>query len=57
MTRRVVITGIRCVTAFGETWEVNREKILNKENAVRFMTEWDDINGLITRLGAPCDSF
>lgn len=57
MTRRVVITGIGCVTAFGETWEVNREKILNKENAVRFMTEWDDINGLITRLGAPCDSF
>lgn len=57
MTRRVVITGIGCVTAFGETWEENKTKILKKENAVKVIEQWKEISGLITHLGAPCDNF
>lgn len=57
MSKRVVITGIGLETAFGETWEDNRQGIINRENAVRFMEEWQDIEGLVTRLGAPCDFF
>ncbi|MGN0901934.1 MAG: beta-ketoacyl-ACP synthase [Succinivibrio sp.] len=57
MTRRVVITGMGFETAFGETWEENKSRIQSLENAVRFMPEWDDIEGLVTKLAAPCDCF
>ncbi|MGN0914911.1 MAG: beta-ketoacyl-ACP synthase [Succinivibrio sp.] len=57
MTRRVVITGMGFETAFGETWDENKSRIQSLENAVRFMPEWDDIEGLVTKLAAPCDCF
>lgn len=55
--RRVVITGFGLETAFGETWEENRTKILECQNAVRHMQEWEIVEGLITKLAAPCDNF
>ena len=57
MSRRVAIVGQGLVTAFGETWEDNRTKILECQNAVRHMQEWEIVQGLITKLAAPCDNF
>ena len=57
MSKRVVITGQGTVTAFGESWDENKTKICELKNAVRHMPEWENIDGLITKLAAPCDNF
>ena len=57
MTKRVAITGMGAVTAFGESWNSIKTGLLSLKNAVRYMHEWDGINGLLTRLGAPVDNF
>lgn len=54
--RRVVVTGMGGICAFGSSWEEVKPKILAKQNAVRFMDEWQ-IEGMNTRLGAPVDNF
>ena len=53
MTRRVVITGMGGVTAFGEDWPTISQRLLGYENAVRTMTEWQEYAGLQTLLAAP----
>ncbi|WP_312748560.1 beta-ketoacyl-ACP synthase [Atlantibacter hermannii] len=57
MTRRVVITGMAGVTAFGETWQQVAARLKQGENAVRSMPEWQVYDGLHTLLGAPIDDF
>ena len=57
MSKRVVITGRGTITAFGESWDENKTKICELKNAVRHMPEWENIDGLITKLAAPCDNF
>lgn len=57
MTRRVVITGMGGVTAFGENWQDVSARLLAYENAVRKMPEWQVYDGLHTLLGAPVDDF
>lgn len=57
MTRRVVITGMGGVTAFGESWQSVSSRLLAYENAVRKMPEWQVYEGLHTLLGAPIDDF
>ncbi len=57
MTRRVVITGMAGVTAFGETWQSVAAGLRRGENAVRTMPEWQIYDGLHTQLGAPIDDF
>ena len=57
MTRRVVITGMGGVTAFGESWQSVSSRLLAYENAVRKMPEWQVYDGLHTLLGAPIDDF
>lgn len=57
MTRRVVITGMGGVTAFGENWQDVSARLLAYENAVRKMPEWQVYDGLHTLLGAPIDDF
>ena len=57
MTRRVVITGMGGVTAFGENWQDVSARLLAYENAVRKMPEWQIYDGLHTLLGAPIDDF
>ncbi|EPZ5125543.1 beta-ketoacyl-ACP synthase, partial [Enterobacter hormaechei] len=53
MTRRVVITGMGGVTAFGEDWPTISRRLHEYENAVRTMTEWQAYDGLQTLLAAP----
>lgn len=55
--RRVVVTGVGAVTAFGEDLEAVLQKILCYENAVVRMNEWDIYQGLGTKLGAPVPDF
>lgn len=54
---RVVVTGMGGVTAFGSDWPAIRARFRSGVNAVRYMTEWDRMTDLVTRLGAPIDDF
>jgi 3-oxoacyl-[acyl-carrier-protein] synthase II len=54
---RVVVTGMGGITAFGSDWPTIRERLRSGSNAVRYMTEWDAMTDLGTRLGAPIDGF
>ncbi|MDO5685867.1 MAG: beta-ketoacyl-ACP synthase [Neisseria sp.] len=53
MLKRVVITGIGGICAFGRDWSSVRERFLRYENAVRTMPAWDAFPDLSTRLAAP----
>lgn len=57
MTRRVVITGMGGVTAFGNDWQCVSAGLLAGKNAVRYMPEWSQYDGLNTLVGAPIDDF
>ena len=57
MTKRVVITGMGGVTAFGNDWFTIQARLKKLENAVRYMPEWEIYDGLHTKLGAPIDQF
>ncbi|MFP1726838.1 beta-ketoacyl-ACP synthase [Lonsdalea quercina] len=55
--RRVVVTGMGGVTAFGESWASVSRGLLSGRNAVSKMPEWQVYDGLNTLLGAPIKSF
>ena len=55
--RRVVVTGMGGVTAFGSTWADVESRFRAGRNAVRSMPEWERITDLGSRLGAPIDDF
>ncbi|WP_034946375.1 beta-ketoacyl-ACP synthase [Erwinia oleae] len=55
--RRVVVTGMGGVTAFGNDWGQVSEKLRAGRNAVRKMPEWQVYDGLNTLLGAPVENF
>ncbi len=57
MSRRVVVTGMSGITAFGSSWKEIQPLLEKKENAVRFMDEWDTSSDLRTRLGAPVENY
>ncbi|WP_258808256.1 beta-ketoacyl-ACP synthase [Pseudidiomarina sp. CB1] len=51
--KRVVVTGMGSITAFGDSWQQFRERLLAGTNAVVHMPEWNAFDGLNTRLAAP----
>ncbi|WES90210.1 beta-ketoacyl-ACP synthase [Dickeya fangzhongdai] len=55
--RRVVVTGMGGVTAFGDNWDQVASGLLAGRNAVRSMPEWQVYDGLNTLLGAPVEDF
>lgn len=57
MIRRVVVTGMGGVTAFGTHWQDVAAGLKSGKNAVRHMPEWQIYDGLNTMLGAPVDNF
>ncbi len=57
MIRRVVITGMGGVTAFGNDWASVSGRLKLGENAVRTMPEWRQYRGLNTLLAAPIENF
>lgn len=57
-TKRVVITGVGAVSAFGRTWTDVQAAFLRGENAVRRMSEWDGrYADLESRLAAPVNGY
>lgn len=53
MSRRVVVTGMSGVTAFGNDWAEILPKLQACENAVQFMESYVQYDGLNTKLAAP----
>ncbi len=51
--RRVVITGMGAITPIGSDWETARAALLGRASGIRRHEDWDSIEGLLTRLGAP----
>lgn len=50
---RVFITGYGIVSAFGKSWTEFRSALLKKQNAVKYMKDWEQYKELTTYLGAP----
>ncbi len=57
MNRRVVVTGMSGITSLGNTWEEIAENMKSGKTGTRFMSDWEDIEGLHTNLGAPVEFF
>ncbi|MGN6085614.1 beta-ketoacyl-ACP synthase [Trinickia sp.] len=55
--KRVVITGMGGVTAFGAHWDEIEAALRAGRNAVRRMPEWDYFSSLHTRLACPLPAF
>jgi 3-oxoacyl-[acyl-carrier-protein] synthase II len=55
--KRVVVTGMSGVTAFGNSWEAVEEKLKACENAVLYMDSYEQYDGLNTKLAAPIVDF
>ncbi len=55
--RRVVVTGMGGVTAFGETWPEISERLKLGKNAVKVIDSLKEFEGLNTFLGAPIENF
>ncbi|EEX94545.1 3-oxoacyl-(acyl carrier protein) synthase II [Vibrio orientalis CIP 102891 = ATCC 33934] len=57
MSRRVVVTGMSGVTAFGNDWQTVEPKLRACENATQYMESYEQYDGLNTKLAAPVDDF
>lgn len=55
--KRVVVTGMGCVSALGHDWPAMRARLQAGRNAIRYMEEWDRFEGLYTRLAGPVTDF
>ncbi|WP_116135647.1 beta-ketoacyl-ACP synthase [Trinickia diaoshuihuensis] len=55
--KRVVVTGMGGVTAFGSHWDEIEAALRAGRNAVRRMPEWDYFSSLHTRLACPVPNF
>ena len=56
-TKRVVITGVGAVCAFGREWSEIETAFRAGNNAVRRMEAWDAFPEMATRLGAPLPAY
>ncbi len=56
-TKRVVITGVGAVCAFGREWREIEAAFRAGKNAVRRMEAWDAFPEMETRLGAPLPAY
>jgi 3-oxoacyl-[acyl-carrier-protein] synthase II len=52
---RVVVTGIGLRSPIGHTYDAMRAGLLEGRSGIRTMKDWDFLDGLRTRVGAPCD--
>ena len=55
--KRVVVTGMGCISALGSNWQEFGTHLRNGKNAIRYMREWEQYDGLFTRLGGPVPDF
>jgi len=52
---RVVVTGIGLRSPLGHTMKAMRDGLLGDRSGIRTMSAWEGLEGLRTRVGAPCD--
>ncbi len=57
MNRRVVVTGMAGLSPIGKDWKEVRDALFEGRSGVRRIDEWDEIEGLQTRIGAPVRDF
>ncbi len=57
MNRRVVVTGMSGVTAFGNDWASVGPKLRDCQNATQYMPSYEQYEGLNTKLAAPILDF
>ncbi len=57
MIRRVVVTGMSGVTALGNDWKAIEPKLRAYENATQYMVDYEQYDGLNTKLAAPINDF
>ena len=55
--KRVVVTGIGALSPLGNDWETVRSHLLEGRTSIRAMPEWDEYEGLNTRLGSTVAPF
>lgn len=55
--KRVVVTGMACLTALGDKWEIFEANLKLGKNVVTYMKQWDSYVDLNTRLGVPIRDF
>ena len=55
--KRVVVTGMAGVTAFGTTWEQIHDAFRARKNVTQRIQEWERFTDLGTKLAAPVDHF
>ncbi len=57
MSRRVVVTGMAGFSPIGNDWETICASLKAQQSGIKYMSEWDKYNGLLTRLGGPVENF
>ena len=57
MTRRVVITGMAGLSPIGLDWPTVHAALKTGKSGVRFMPDWQSVDGLRTHLGSPIEDF
>lgn len=57
MSRRVVVTGMAGISPLGSDWKTVRDCLREGRSGVRYMHDWEGIEGLATRLGGPVPDF
>ena len=55
--KRVVVTGMGCISALGCDWESVHQRLKQAENAICYMPGWEQYEGLFTRLAGPVQGF
>ncbi len=55
--KRVVVTGMGCITALGDNWATFENNLRNGVSGVCYMPEWERFEGLNTRLAGPVKDF
>ncbi|WP_417868479.1 beta-ketoacyl-ACP synthase [Vibrio furnissii] len=57
MSRRVVVTGMSGITAFGNDWHTIEPKLRDCQNATQYMPSYEQYEGLNTKLAVPVMDF
>lgn len=55
--KRVVITGVGAISPLGHDWPTVRARLREERNVVQYIREWDEYEGLNTRLGTRAAPF
>lgn len=55
--KRVVITGMGCISPLGNSWEAVRDSLMSNRSGVVHIDAWDACTDLNTRVGAPAQPF